>query len=387
VSVYRADSTLAMEAQKYLSDSLPPGEWQQLQTKLYAEENGYVKVELHDDSPKEAYFDDLSLRLIDTKRYQENHYDPWGQNLVGLEMVGTPNHRFQYNGKEKIANFGLYWNDHGARNLDLQLGRWWCVDPLTHLAPALSGYRFGFNNPVRYFDPTGLWEETARGYSTTDRQEISRFHQMLTTEKDLYGHTPGLGQLNHFVKGEMSGSGLGQLSDGSQMVSEVGVSSYNSQGQSGWTVEMPSLFRAWKQIDNFRSPKPQDMLGTVDALSNTMGVSNDVKEGLIGMAIGLNASAEMTPMLGTMMKTLGHVGKATGLASAAVSGYRAYQDPSMGKIIKLGVDIGLAVFSTALGPWVGLGAGILDAAGVTDATTGAIGEGIEYRMFLRDVKK
>ena len=79
----------------------------------------------------------------------------------------------------------------------------------------MTSYRFGFNNPVRYFDPTGLWEEIAGGFSTNDRQEIGRFHQMLETERALKGKVPALDQLNHFVEGERSG-GLGQLSDGSQ---------------------------------------------------------------------------------------------------------------------------------------------------------------------------
>jgi hypothetical protein len=32
---------------------------------------------------------------------QENHYSPWGLNLAGIEKSGSPNDKFQYNGKEK----------------------------------------------------------------------------------------------------------------------------------------------------------------------------------------------------------------------------------------------------------------------------------------------
>jgi RHS repeat-associated protein len=97
----------------------------------------------------------LSLRLIDTKLYQENHYDPWGQNLVGLETVGAPNHRFQFNGKEKVEDFGLNWSDHGARFRGAGEIPWTTMDPLAEKFPEESPYTFGHNNPLRFSDPDG----------------------------------------------------------------------------------------------------------------------------------------------------------------------------------------------------------------------------------------
>ncbi len=49
--------------------------------------------------------------------------------MVGLEekdqqsTSSSAEQKFQYNAKEKLDEFGLFWNDHGARNLDLQTGR------------------------------------------------------------------------------------------------------------------------------------------------------------------------------------------------------------------------------------------------------------------------
>ncbi len=83
------------------------------------------------ETPQVAYFDDLLLRLVRERGLQENHYDPWGLNLVGIETAPVGRlERKQYNGKEKIADFGLGWNFHDARTLDLQIPRWWQVDPL-----------------------------------------------------------------------------------------------------------------------------------------------------------------------------------------------------------------------------------------------------------------
>jgi RHS repeat-associated protein len=86
---------------------------------------------------------------------QENHYDPWGMNLVGIEMQGRPDHKFQYNGIEKQEEFGLNVDMALYRTLDPQLGRWWQVDPEVQNFESLTPYNSNFNNPIRYDDPLG----------------------------------------------------------------------------------------------------------------------------------------------------------------------------------------------------------------------------------------
>ncbi|TAF31281.1 MAG: hypothetical protein EAZ57_00180, partial [Cytophagales bacterium] len=63
--------------------------------------------------------------------------------------------KFQYNAKEKLDEFGLFWNDHGARNLDLQTGRWTAIDPLAEKYTNLNPYNFVADNPMNAIDTDG----------------------------------------------------------------------------------------------------------------------------------------------------------------------------------------------------------------------------------------
>ncbi|GIQ61423.1 hypothetical protein Flavo103_45580 [Flavobacterium collinsii] len=43
------------------------------------------------------------------------------------------------------------------------IGRFNVIDPLSELAPMHNPYRFGFNNPVYWSDPSGLFENDNQG--------------------------------------------------------------------------------------------------------------------------------------------------------------------------------------------------------------------------------
>ena len=86
-----------------------------------------------------------------------NHYYPFG-GLFG-DGVQPSVQRYKYNGKELDREFGLDMYDYGARHYDAALGRWFTVDPMAEQAPGWTPYRYAFNNPIRYTDPTGMYEE------------------------------------------------------------------------------------------------------------------------------------------------------------------------------------------------------------------------------------
>ncbi len=90
---------------------------------------------------------------------QRNYYYPFGMEMEGLWDPKTgPGMRYLYNGKEWDEDLGLGWYDYGFRYYAPDIGRFTGVDPLADLAPGWTPYRYGFNNPVLFIDPFGLFE-------------------------------------------------------------------------------------------------------------------------------------------------------------------------------------------------------------------------------------
>jgi RHS repeat-associated protein len=89
---------------------------------------------------------------------QENHYDPFGVNLVDIEKPYVNTDRYQYNGMAEKGTIPDGSSDYETdfRLYDPQIGRFKAVDPLGELTLALNPYSFAFNNPMSFNDPSGL---------------------------------------------------------------------------------------------------------------------------------------------------------------------------------------------------------------------------------------
>ncbi|MDX2303068.1 MAG: RHS repeat-associated core domain-containing protein [Microscillaceae bacterium] len=144
---------------------------------MYAK--GRIEIFVANEGNEDVWFDDLEITVDEALITQENHYYPFGMNIVSLEKQGDPNHKFQYNGKEKQEEFGLNWMDYGWRNYDAQLGRWHSIDNLTEKYPPLSPYNYVSNNPLIFVDPNG--EELILNFKNWDA-----LYTFLNTVNDVF---------------------------------------------------------------------------------------------------------------------------------------------------------------------------------------------------------
>jgi RHS repeat-associated protein len=98
-----------------------------------------------------------------TEILQENHYYPFGMNMEGpwLNNSATKDSKYQYNGKELNEDFGLNWNDYGARWYDAAVARWNVIDPSLENYFATSPYVYALNCPTLYIDPNGEYVDVS----------------------------------------------------------------------------------------------------------------------------------------------------------------------------------------------------------------------------------
>ncbi len=68
-------------------------------------------------------------------------------------------YNYRYNSKEWQDELSLNMYDYGARNYDPAIGSWMNIDPLAEKAPGWTPYRYAFNNPLRFIDPNGMFED------------------------------------------------------------------------------------------------------------------------------------------------------------------------------------------------------------------------------------
>lgn len=117
--------------------------------------------------------------------------------------------KYQYGGKELNTDFGLDWNDHGARFYDATIGKWNGVDPKASKLASYSPYAFCLNRPIILADPDGKYP-------------------ILTITNERTGYTimrvPGAGDKNFIVptyRAVLTDVTIGK--DGKKITTELGT--------------------------------------------------------------------------------------------------------------------------------------------------------------------
>ena len=124
---------------------------------------------------------------------QENHYYSFGLAFEGAWLqndAGARDNKYGYNSKELNDDFGLNWNDYGARWYDASVGRWNGVDPLAEVYFSKTTYCYAINNPLSYIDPDGR-----NAVLTVDKEkkhvDVTTTFYWSTQSAEVLGGKPG----------------------------------------------------------------------------------------------------------------------------------------------------------------------------------------------------
>jgi RHS repeat-associated protein len=149
-----------------------PSTWQPLTTDaIIAKKSGFLYIYTNNESQTDVYYDNLVVSHKTGPLLEDTHYYPYGLTMAGisghaLKGAGYTENKLRYNGKE-IQNeefgdgCGLEWYDYGARPYDPAIARWATIDPKAEIDRKWSPYNYGFNDPVRFIDPDGMWPDCA----------------------------------------------------------------------------------------------------------------------------------------------------------------------------------------------------------------------------------
>lgn len=152
---------------------------------------------------------------------QENHYDPFGLDLTGLNKVPdlTAN-RFKYNGKEEQQ--GLGWIDFRWRFYEPALGRFIGLDRLSEKFSDLTPYQYASNRPIDGIDFDGL--EYMKSPGITDPNGFQIIHLTVKVRVDMQTKLLSVQQRSSYLKAaqQLFSSSVGAIQDNDNRIKYTG---------------------------------------------------------------------------------------------------------------------------------------------------------------------
>ena len=118
---------------------------------------GYLVVFTSSRASKKLYMDKVNLTFYQGALLEENHYYPFGLTLTTSQStppVNNNSNKFQNQRLEDDLGLNVY--DYKYREHDMQIGRFWQVDPLSEKYPYNSTYAFSENKVTNSIELEGL---------------------------------------------------------------------------------------------------------------------------------------------------------------------------------------------------------------------------------------
>ncbi|SFW68324.1 RHS repeat-associated core domain-containing protein [Sinomicrobium oceani] len=300
---------------------------------------------------------------------EENNFYPFGLKHKGYNEGISPignsvAQKWKYNGQEYNESLGLNTIEMTFRQYDPATGRFNVIDAASELAQNWTPYRFGFNNPILFSDPLGLWEIRNGNWYTDDKKDIQRFLDMVSME-DAFNGGASIAQIDKFVGEEFRGSG-GRLSDGSILLDGESVAidksgkasdlsprqvdhiqnQVSTYGSHWWNEKSSSYNNPWYTYKYYRERSweqnggsfPGIALGSYAAgqvsnfLYNNEGWFSLTQAKRYGHGFHGNQFTERRVTIGNLSKWINTGGKMLG----AYGVYSTYNEWSQGKLTNLG---------------------------------------------------
>ncbi len=251
------------------------------------------------------------------------------------------------------------------RQYDAAIGRFYSPDVLAELSHSITPYRFAYNNPIFFSDPTGLYEVDGNGNITiTDKKEIKMFTEYLKNNQKA-----SVNEMSEHIFDADNGFAY--------ELKEVVIQSGSKKSENDLHENvLGQIGESQKKIQSFD--------GTIYSNNQEYddeGIPNSVHAGAVGLASTVGDAvmkarfketfkAMQTANLNTSFtKTLKTTGKVFQVAGAAASLYTYYQSDGSGadkaRLAGAALITGSA-FIPVVGPFLSVGLGVLDGVGAFD---------------------
>jgi RHS repeat-associated protein len=120
---------------------------------------------------------------------QQTHYYPFGMSMSQISTSTGTDNDYLFGGKQIERNFDLGWINYGKRLYD-PYGRlgFTSADPMSELNYPVSTYAYCRSNPVRSYDPTGMYSLYFNGEEVDDDDAKSNLRSRMGLPKDNEGN-------------------------------------------------------------------------------------------------------------------------------------------------------------------------------------------------------